>query len=50
MSAFPCATSCPPCCSREPRDVPAGQLAAPPPAVLLHLLQLQAWGPGQEQR
>lgn len=50
MSSFPCATSCPPCCSREPCDVTDGQLAAPPPAALLHLLQLQARGLGQEQR
>lgn len=43
-------TSCPPCSSREPCDVTNGQLAVPPPAALLHLLQLQAWGLGQDQR
>lgn len=46
----PMATSCPPRCSREPCDVTDGQLAAPPPAAPLHLLHLQAWGLGQDQR
>lgn len=50
MSTPPTATSCPPCSSQEPCDVTDGQLAAPPPAALLHLLQLQAWGLSQDQR